>query len=110
MICPDCGKELHPPRIHTTTFTASYYCSQCRQDHIVWEGVKNKDYVVQHRDWRFYCDEENNKSSIQRMYMDIESDTSICYRWYTVLELPVIPENLTVENVQEKLKLYLLFS
>lgn len=110
MICPDCGKELAPPRQHTITFTSSYYCSHCRQDHIVWEDVKRGAYVIQSKDWRFYCDEEKNTSIVQRLYMDIESDTSICYRWADVLKLPAIPENLSVENVAEKLKLYLLFS
>lgn len=110
MICPDCGQEISKPRNHSTRFTASYYCMQCRHEHIVWEDIKEGDYVIQSKDWRFYCDKENNRSRIRRLYMDIESDTSICYRWANVLELPVIPDNLSVDTFDQKLKMYLLFS
>jgi hypothetical protein len=82
----------------------------CQAEHIVWEEVKHGDYVVQFKNYRFYCDTTNNKCQIQKIYMDLESDTSIVYRWGTILELNAIPHNLTPENVEEKLKLILLFS
>lgn len=110
MICPDCAEELSKPRKHNIRFTSSYYCKRCKAEHIVWEDVMPGDYVIQNRDWRFYCNVEHNGCHIQRMYMEIESDTSICYRWTTVLSLHSIPQNLDESNVEEKLKLYLLFS
>ena len=110
MICPVCEKEMGLQKDQNTTFTAAYYCQSCREEHIVWENIKQGDYVVDHGRYRFYCDTTNNRAQIQKIYMDIESDTSIAYRWYTVLELPSIPQNLNKNTVEQKLKLYLLFS
>ena len=110
MICPDCGVELSKPRTHSTRFTASYYCNKCRAEHIVWEDIMQDGYAVQSRDWRICCDVENKKAYLRQLYMDIESDTSICYRWATVLGFPVIPPNLNENTIVDKIKFYLLFS
>lgn len=96
--------------MHTATFTSSHYCMSCKEEHIVWESISPGDYVVEWDRYRIYCNTKNNTAQIQRIYMDIESDTSIMYRWYTVLELPTIPDNLNEETVEAKIKLYLLFS
>lgn len=110
MICPTCEKEIGLQKDQNTTFTAAYYCQHCREEHIVWENIKPGDQVIDFQRYRFYIDNANKRARIEKVYMDIETDTSICYRWYTVLELPSIPQNLTKDNVEEKLKLYLLFS
>lgn len=110
MICPTCEREIGRQKDQDTTFTVAYYCQHCREEHIVWDNVKKGDYTIDFKRWRFYIDTQNNRARIEKVYMDIESDTSISYRWYTVLELPTIPQNLTNDNVEEKLKLYLLFS
>jgi len=110
MICPSCAKEIGRPKMHTATFTCSYYCMSCKEEHIVWESITPGDYVVEWDRYRIYCNTKDNTAKLQKIYMDIESDTSIMYRWYTVLELPNIPENLTQDTAEEKIKLYLLFS
>lgn len=83
---------------------------QCRSEHIVWEDIPQDGYAVQSKDWRICCDVENKKAQLRRLYMDIESDTSICYRWYTVLPFPTIPANLNEETIEKKIRFYLLFS
>lgn len=110
MNCISCKKELHPPRICREPFTSSYYCSSCREEFIVWEGVKQGDKAIQWQHFRIYCDHKNNCAQLQQLYMDIESDTSIMYRWATILNLPKIPQNLDETNIESKIKLYLLFS
>lgn len=107
MICPHCGKPIGS---HNTRFTTTYNCAPCREEYIVWEEIVPEDYVVEWGKYRIYCDTKANRAKIQRIYMDIESDTSITYRWYTVLELPTIPDNLNEKTVEAKIKLYLLFS
>ena len=110
MICPTCSRELHPPQEIIAQFTSSYYCTPCREEFIVWESVKVGNKAFQWNRYRIYCDYTNNTADLQQLYMDIESDTSILYRWATVITLPKIPDNLSVENIEEKIKLYLLFS
>lgn len=109
MICPHCQKEIGMAQ-KPGNFVATYYCQSCRVEIYVWESIKPGEYVIDHGRFRFHCDPKNNRSSLQKIYMDIESDTSISYRWYTILELPSIPRNLTKENIEQKIKLYLLFS
>lgn len=110
MICPYCEYTFGTPRKHNERFTSSYYCMKCREEYIIWESINPDDYVVECGKYRIYCDTKNNRAQIQKVYMDIESDTSIMWRWGTILELPSIPDNLTEETIEEKLKLYLLFS
>lgn len=110
MICPTCGESIGMPKMHTATFTTSHYCMPCKEEHIVWENIAAGDYVVEWGKYRIYCNTKDNTAQIQKIYMDIESDTSIMYRWHTLLELPSIPENLSEETVESKIKLYLLFS
>ncbi len=110
MICPYCEIEIHLPQINKQQFTSSYYCNSCRDEFIVWESIKPGDYAVQWQKYRIYCDNKNNCAQLQRIYMDIESDTSIMWRWYNVLELPSIPQNLNEETIEQKIKMYLLFS
>lgn len=110
MICPSCGKELHPPQIQSAQFTSSYYCLPCKEEFIVWESVRIGNKAYQWKNYRIYCDYENKTADLQQLYMDIESDTSILYRWATIVTLPKIPDNLSVDNIAEKIKLYLLFS
>ena len=110
MICPTCRKEICKPKMHTATFTSSHFCLNCKEEHVVWENIKVGDYAVEWNKYRIYCDTHNNRSMVQEVYMDIESDTSIMYRWYTILELPAIPTNLTAETIERKLKTILLFS
>lgn len=101
MICPHCEIPIG---------NLSRQCMKCKTDYIVWEEIRPGDYVFEWSRYRIYCDAANNRAKIQRIYMDIESDTSITYRWYTVLELPTIPDNLSEETIESKIKLYLLFS
>lgn len=96
--------------MHTATSITSYYCMSCKEEHIVWESISPGDYVVEWKRYRIYCSTKDNTAQLQRIYMDIESDTSISYKWYTVLELPSIPKNLNEDTVEAKIKLYLLFS
>lgn len=110
MICPSCQKEIHPPQEITAQFTSSYYCKACRDEAIVWEGIRPGNKAFQWKGFRIYCDYENKTADLQQLYMDIETDTSILYRWATILNLPKIPDNLSKETVEEKIKLYLLFS
>ena len=110
MICPSCEQILTKPRNHSTTYTSSYYCMSCKEEHIVWENISPDDYAVEWERYRILCHTKTNTAEVQKIYMDIESDTSITYRWYTLLELPAIPKNLTEETVETKIKLYLLFS
>lgn len=110
MICPVCQVHLFGPRKHSERYSTSMYCKSCRMESIIGEYVKPGDYVVESGRYRFYCNPSTNKASIQRLYMDIESDTSIMYRWYDVVQLPSIPENLTEQTVDDKLRIYLLFS
>jgi hypothetical protein len=109
VICPNCQKEIGPVQ-EPGTYVSMYYCQSCRTEIPVWETIHPGDQVLDHGRYRFYIDNKNNRARIEKIYMDIETDTSICYRWYTLLELPSIPENLTKDNVEEKIKLYLLFS
>ena len=102
MICPNCSQ--------ITIGIFSKRCMKCKTDYIVWEEIKPGDYVFEWNRYRIYCDVTNNCAKIQRIYMDIESDTSITYRWYTVIELPTIPDNLSEETIEAKIKTYLLFS
>lgn len=110
MICPSCNKELHPAQEISTQFTSSYYCMPCKEEFIVWEGVRVGSKAYQWKNYRIYCDHESKTADLQQLYMDIESDTSILYRWFTILNLPKIPDNLSKDNIEEKIKLYLLFS
>lgn len=110
MICPNCQKEIHPARELNSQLTSAYYCPSCREEAIVWEGIKLGDKAFQWNRYRIYCDHQNNSAQLQQLYMDIESDTSIMYRWATVLEFPKIPNNLSKDNIEEKIKMYLLFS
>lgn len=111
MICPNCQKEIHPPQEVThKQFTSSYYCTPCKERAIVWEGIEQGNKAYQCGRLRIHCDYKTNTAQVQRLYMDIESDTSIVYRWGTLLELSSIPANLSVDNIEEKIKLYLLFS
>jgi hypothetical protein len=110
MICPSCEKELHPPQFCESRFTSTYHCAPCRAEFNVWEGIKHGDEAYQWRQYRIYCDYQSGHSMVQRIYMDIETDTSITYRWYTVLELPAIPKNLSAETIERKIKTILLFS
>jgi hypothetical protein len=109
MICYSC-QEPFPKQGNSTPFTRTYYCPKCKEEMITWDEVKKDDYVFEVGRYRIYCDTGTQTSRIQRIYMDIESDTSIMYRWATILELPTIPSNLTEENAEQKLKMYLLFS
>lgn len=110
MICPSCNRELYGPQVQTAEFTSSYYCTPCKEEFIVWEGIRWGCKAFQWKGYRIYCDYPNKTADLQQLYMDIESDTSIMYRWATILNLPKIPENLSTENIEEKIKLYLLFS
>lgn len=101
MICPYCDKPIG---------NLSRYCMTCKETYIVWEEINPGDYVFEWGKYRIYCDNKNNCAKVQKIYMDIESDTSIMYRWYTVIELPTIPDNLSEETIESKIKLYLLFS
>lgn len=101
MICPNCQLPLG---------NLKRYCMKCKSDFVVWEEIHPGDKVWEWDRYRIYCDTKNNCARIQKVYMDIESDTSITYRWYTVLELPSIPDNLNEETIEAKIKLYLLFS
>ena len=75
----------------------------------MWESVRRGNKAFQWKNYRIYCDYENKTAELQQLYMDIESDTSILYRWAPVVSFP-IPQNLSVDNIEEKIKLYLLFS
>ena len=110
MICPNCKKELHPPQEVIEQFTSAYYCTPYKEQFIVWEGIRRGNKAYQWNGYRIYCDYENKTADLQQLYMDIESDTSIMYRWATILNLPKIPNNLSAETVADKIKLYLLFS
>jgi hypothetical protein len=110
MICPDCGANIHPPREHQERFTTAYYCKSCNQEAIVWESVKPGNKAFQWGMYRIYCDYENNAADLQQLYMDIESDTSVIYRWATIITLGAVPSNLSADNIESKIKLYLLFS
>lgn len=110
MICPTCNKELHPPQEITQQFTSAYYCNPCKEEFIVWDGVRHGNKAYQYKNYRIYCDIENNTADLQQLYFDIESDTSIMYRWFTILNLPKIPDNLSKDTIEDKIKLYLLFS
>lgn len=101
MMCPYCQIPIG---------NLTRHCMKCNEKYIVWEEIKSGDYVFEWGRYRIYCDAESNRAKIQKIQMDIESDTSILYRWYTVLELPVIPDNLSEETVEAKIKTYLLFS
>ncbi len=110
MICPSCQEEISPPKIHKVAFTSSHYCKMCKEEHIVWESVKPGHYAAQWGKYRLYCEPDNNRCLLQQIYFDIESDTSIMYRWHTILELSAIPQNLSEETVEDKIKTILLFS
>jgi len=110
MICPHCNREILLAKEPDTTYASVYYCQNCRMEHIVVDEIEPGDYVIEHKECRFYIDNKNNRARIEQRYMYVESDTSITFRWYTVLELPSIPQNLNKDTVEEKLKLYLLFS
>jgi len=101
MICPDCRIPIG---------NLDRRCMKCKTDYIVWEEINPGDRVFEWDRYRIYCDTKNNRAKVQKIYMDIESDTSITYRWYTVIELPTIPDNLSEETIEAKIKLYLLFS
>ena len=101
MICPYCDKPIS---------TLGRYCMTCKETYIVWEEISPGDRVFEWNRYRIYCDTKNNRAKVQKIYMDIESDTSITYRWYTIIELPTIPDNLSEETIEAKIKLYLLFS
>ena len=101
MICPNCQLPLG---------NLKRYCMKCKAGFLVWEEIHPGDTVLEWDRYRIYCDNKNKRARIQKVYMDIESDTSITYRWYTVLELPTIPDNLNEETIEAKIKLYLLFS
>lgn len=101
MICPDCKIPIG---------NLSRQCMKCKTDYIVWEEINPGDRVFEWDRYRIYCDIKNNRAKVQRIYMDIQSDTSIMYRWYTVIDLPTIPDNLSEETIEAKIKLYLLFS
>lgn len=110
MICPICSANLAGPRQHSERFSTAYYCNSCHSESIIDENVKQGDYVVETGRYRFYCRPKTNTATIQELYMDIETDTSIIYRWYDVVQLPSIPNNLSEQTVDSKLKMYLLFS
>jgi hypothetical protein len=108
MICPGCNKDLTQPAARTFPGSIStYYC--CNEEYLLWDEVLPGCYVIEHGPHRMLCDPNQNTCKIQKVYMDIESDTSIMYRWYTILELNAIPQ-VTQENFEEKIKTYLLFS
>jgi len=110
MICPECQRKILPQKDRDGTYSTAYYCQHCRHEHFVLDKVNPGDTTVEFERYRFYIDNTNNRARIEKIYMDIETDTSITYRWYTVLELPSIPQNLNEETVEQKLKLYILFS
>lgn len=110
MICPDCGIEISPPREHQERFSTAYYCKSCRTESIVDENVRPGNKAFQWNKYRIVCDYASNAADLQTIYMDIESDTSIIYRWYTIVTLGAIPQNLSIDNVEDKIKMYLLFS
>ena len=110
MICFQCRNEIDKPRNSSSYWVSNYYCTICREEFTVWGQIRLGDYVVEHRDYRIYCDMKTNRSAIQRVYVEIEGDGSIMYRWHTILELPVIPQNLNAETIEQKLKTILLFS
>lgn len=112
MICYVCETKIdngQQPGCYNPVYTI-YNCPKCKEEMIVHEDIKKGDQAFQHQRYRIYCDNKNNRSKIQRLVMDIESDTSITYGWYTILELPSIPQNLNEETVEQKLKTILLFS
>ena len=109
MKCPNCQAIIGSPRKHSEQFTTSYRCRSCNEESVIWEGVKVGDYVIESGHYRFYCNPSKNEAILQQLYMDIETDTSIIYRWYDLVPLPGIPNNLNEDTVEDKLKLYLLF-
>ena len=114
MNCPDCDLCLDNQRSksHAQMYstTAAYYCSQCRQNLLVWEDMKPGCRAIEKGKYRLYCDPEKNKCEVQKLGMDIQSDTSIMYRWYPILELDAIPQNVTEDNFDDKIKTLLIFS
>lgn len=114
MICPNCELNLDSQhskdRSHMNAFTSTYYCPKCKEEFIVWGGMKPGHYAIEKGRYRLYCIPETNKCEVQKVYMDIESDTSIMYRWYSILEIDAIPQGITDENFDEKVKLMLVFS
>jgi hypothetical protein len=114
MNCPDCGLCLDNQRSKNRTGAyntiAHYNCPKCRDEYIVWEEMKPGCYAIEKGKYRLYCDPEKNKCEVQRVGMDIQSDTSIMYRWYSILELDAIPQNVTEENFDDKIKTLLIFS
>lgn len=114
MNCPDCGLCLDSQRSkregRSTGSLTTYRCPSCRDEYIVWEDIKIGCYAIEKGKYRLYCDPEHNKCEVQRVGMDIQSDTSIMYRWYPILELDAIPQNVTEENFDDKIKIILVFS
>lgn len=113
MICPSCSKELTTQfRREANVFggVTSYFCAPCKEEALVWEDMKVGCFSLEKGRYRLYCDSASNTCKIQQIYMDIESDTSIMYRWYTVLEINAIPQGITDENFEEKVKMMLVFS
>lgn len=115
MICPFCKNECpdHKNRerhFNKTLAIENYHCQACNEQFLVWEHIEKGCYAIEHKDFRIYCDPEKNHCQIQKLYMEIESDTSVMYRWYSILEMNAIPQNLTVDTVEENLKTILLFS
>lgn len=112
MICPNCCFEIkslnHDPKYLTTIY--EYSCGSCCEKFVVWSQVRDGCQIFEHKEYRLHCDPRNNKCQIQKMYMEIESDTSIMYRWYDILELNAVPQGLTEENFPDKLRTMLIFS
>lgn len=114
MICPNCELNLDSQhskdRCQMNGFTSTYYCPKCKEEFIVWGGLRIGCYAIEKGRYRLYCDPENNTCEVQKVYMDIESDTSIMYRWYPIVKLDAIPQNVTDENFDEKIKTLIIFS
>ncbi len=110
MICSTCEKDLTLPAAKTYIpgSVSTYYC--CQDEYLVWDEIPRDCYVIERGKYRLLCDPAQNLTKIQQVYMDIESDTSIMYRWYTILELNAIPQGVDQDNLEEKIKTYLLFS
>lgn len=109
MNCPYCARDILLVK-EQETYASVYYCQNCRTELTVISDIKDDDQAFEWKQYRILCNTKSNRAHIQKLYMDILSDTSIIFRWYTVVELPNIPQNLTKDTIEQKLKMYLLFS